>query len=822
MDSMEFMVQQPEAAMAQPQHFHGLQRQQHQGCPYYQQHHQSGLPPPFVSDHHPHSHAHVHAHAHAHSRSHSHPNNYPIPHQQPSSPNRNLSQEYHHHQQQQQHQHQHQHQQQHQHQHQHQQQQQQQQQPPPRPQQPSLPHPHPHPHPHPQPYGHSHAHYDPVHSASSSWNQHQGPTSAFQWPGPFAAPLGHNNRLPVPDQLYFTSGAGVPTGAGQGPVQPPLIPPPHHDSWAVQLPSYRRPPATTRFHSTVPQQNNPNTGPSHSQSNNTMDAVQGGGGSLQPSRGISLPSLNPNPNPTPPLPQPTPATASTSGESGSAVLPPSSRPPLFTAPDNSSRPQDRGSGNGSSSPPSSSSSSTSSLSSSSSSTAIPPPQLPRPPLFGAMEPLQRIDIPPGPNSAHPAPESDRPLFPINPAMPHGPDRRRYYTTSRRVPRPPIPTSVSQHSDYDSDEDLEQLMDDADDQTLHHYIEEFSAGNPQFRALTEDHVRASQILRGQISNKRVASRKALSQLQSVDLNTLPESERTCVICYNDFGVPNPEGINEAPLRLPGCKHIFGDHCIKKWFEESDSCPYCRDKVHSEPVFPPSYRAIHNMLRSSFLRNRPAPDSGTSTFGDEEALARLMTQDRDAARLMAHQDRGPDGAPPRTFQTGERRSPPSEASENRRRTRARHGSFRASLPAGPLAGRTPASHTAGGPAPPQHSPPRERSTSGSQRPFFTPMMNMGPRPNFFQHMEPQGVGPNSMPLGPGTLNHSFNNPPYSVPGNGGQAGAASTQPPAYSTGPQQAATFSQQLPPVMAPQQPFAVPSNVATGPPGTVGGEGMLQ
>lgn len=228
---------------------------------------------------------------------------------------------------------------------------------------------------------------------------------------------------------------------------------------------------------------------------------------------------------------------------------------------------------------------------------------------------------------------------------------------------------------------------------------------------------------------------------------------------------------------------------------------------------------------------------------------MTQDRDAARLMAHQDRGPDGPPPRTFQTGERRSPPSEASENRRRTRARRGSFRASLPAGPLGGRTLASHTAGGPAPPQHSPPRERvippglsrwphqfsldpngpltqplasqSTSGSQRPFFSPM-SMGPRPSFFQPMEPQGTGPNSMPLGVGTLNHNFNNPPYSVPGNGGQAGVASTQPPAYSGGPQQATTFSQQLPPVMAPHQPFAVASNIANGPPGAVGGEGMLQ
>lgn len=56
---------------------------------------------------------------------------------------------------------------------------------------------------------------------------------------------------------------------------------------------------------------------------------------------------------------------------------------------------------------------------------------------------------------------------------------------------------------------------------------------------------------------------------------------CVICYNEYGVETPEGTREAPVRLPKCKHVFGDHCIKKWFEDSDSCPYCRDKLQSEP-------------------------------------------------------------------------------------------------------------------------------------------------------------------------------------------------------------------------------------------------
>jgi hypothetical protein len=51
----------------------------------------------------------------------------------------------------------------------------------------------------------------------------------------------------------------------------------------------------------------------------------------------------------------------------------------------------------------------------------------------------------------------------------------------------------------------------------------------------------------------------------------------VICYNDYGVVNPEGISETPLRLPKCKHIFGDHCIKRWLKDSNTCPYCREPL-----------------------------------------------------------------------------------------------------------------------------------------------------------------------------------------------------------------------------------------------------
>jgi hypothetical protein len=109
---------------------------------------------------------------------------------------------------------------------------------------------------------------------------------------------------------------------------------------------------------------------------------------------------------------------------------------------------------------------------------------------------------------------------------------------------------------------------------------------------EERVRQQQLLRGSLPGKRVASVKALASLQTVKIADLPENERSCIICYNEFGVENPEGINEAPLRLPKCKHVFGDHCIKKWFEESDSCPYCRDRLPSES----QYRRQHALAGS----------------------------------------------------------------------------------------------------------------------------------------------------------------------------------------------------------------------------------
>lgn len=195
----------------------------------------------------------------------------------------------------------------------------------------------------------------------------------------------------------------------------------------------------------------------------------------------------------------------------------------------------------------------------------------------------------------------------------------------------------------------------------------------------------------------------------------------MICYNDFGVENPEGINETPLRLPKCKHVFGDHCIKKWFEESDSCPYCRDKVPSEPLRQANIVA--------YFRNHYGPQAHQQRIAREAANAQLrsaggpadgprggpfryaplspevadLTLTRIASPLGELLDsmgtyvhRRSEGPLLRTsWQSSPgRRSPSSDLNDGgRRRIRPRHGSMRGSPPS---AGRsfTHASPSSGG--------------------------------------------------------------------------------------------------------------------------------
>jgi hypothetical protein len=183
-------------------------------------------------------------------------------------------------------------------------------------------------------------------------------------------------------------------------------------------------------------------------------------------------------------------------------------------------------------------------------------------------------------------------------------------------------------------------------------------------------------------------------------------------------------------------VFGDHCIKKWFEESDSCPYCRDKLPSEPAYPASFRAFQSIYRAAHMRARPPAGSSAAsamwvhpptpykfvasllTPPRDDTLVRVYAQQqqREATRARARQELETENTTLRPFAGRERRSPPSDVTENRRRTRARHDNFHSSQSAGPSTARASTSaQTAESPAPGQQSPPRERVTPPSILPW-----------------------------------------------------------------------------------------------------------
>ncbi|CAN8098635.1 unnamed protein product [Discula destructiva] len=219
-------------------------------------------------------------------------------------------------------------------------------------------------------------------------------------------------------------------------------------------------------------------------------------------------------------------------------------------------------------------------------------------------------------------------------------------------------------------------------------------------------RQSQILRGRMNGKRVASKKAVQSLEKLDVDDLQDTEKTCVICYNDFGVASPEGIVESPLRLPKCKHVFGNKCILKWLQESYSCPYCRDKLESE-MARPDRETIRRMMADQELGALPASIRGLYRPDAAESLQR--TRDRERA-LETSRD---------STSRGERRAaPPEDSSDVQRRQRPRvsvdgyhNGAFTAST------------RNLSREHPPQRTPAWQQGTTlASHRPIF-PHYNAG---------------------------------------------------------------------------------------------------
>lgn len=135
--------------------------------------------------------------------------------------------------------------------------------------------------------------------------------------------------------------------------------------------------------------------------------------------------------------------------------------------------------------------------------------------------------------------------------------------------------------------------------------------------------------------------------------------------------SPEGVVETPLQLPKCKHVFGNKCILKWLRESFNCPYCRDKLESEPARPDP-EIIRRMMANSELSFVPPNARRIPSRADRTQTSSTISTTPEArieasGRARDH-DVPTDANTPTT--RGERRAAPSEgANEAQRRQRPR---------------------------------------------------------------------------------------------------------------------------------------------------------
>jgi hypothetical protein len=123
-----------------------------------------------------------------------------------------------------------------------------------------------------------------------------------------------------------------------------------------------------------------------------------------------------------------------------------------------------------------------------------------------------------------------------PLVPPSVERRRLAARYFATRRPDSGPSGSIHSnDYDSDDDFERERVEAE-------ALRFAEQYPYSRDMDEARIRAHQLFRGQLSNKRVASKRALSQLQSVAIGDLEDNARSKAI------YPFPFPVDQQQSRL----------------------------------------------------------------------------------------------------------------------------------------------------------------------------------------------------------------------------------------------------------------------------------
>jgi hypothetical protein len=93
-----------------------------------------------------------------------------------------------------------------------------------------------------------------------------------------------------------------------------------------------------------------------------------------------------------------------------------------------------------------------------------------------------------------------------------------------------------------------------------------------------------------------------------------------------------------VRLPKCKHLFGDDCLKEWLKDSDTCPYCRDKLPSEPKRngqPDAFGGVSASQRAIYVMTQGRDGHVTQQALEFQRQAQAtLTYHQELSRLTAH--------------------------------------------------------------------------------------------------------------------------------------------------------------------------------------------
>lgn len=81
---------------------------------------------------------------------------------------------------------------------------------------------------------------------------------------------------------------------------------------------------------------------------------------------------------------------------------------------------------------------------------------------------------------------------------------------------------------------------------------------------------------------------LDGLRVVETATLPEDERSCPVCSNEYddstpiaaGSSSEEGPEKEPALRLRCNHLVGKSCLRIWLGGGNkTCPFCRANVYA---------------------------------------------------------------------------------------------------------------------------------------------------------------------------------------------------------------------------------------------------